>query len=252
VQTVVVLGASNITLSLPVIHATIRGSAPAPLRLAVAAGHGRSFGVPSTVLGRTLPSLLECGLWRLLDQGTDCSSPPVAMITDLGNDLLYGSDAARILDWLSECLDRLQVHQTRIAITGLPMGSLDRLTPGRFLFFRRLLFPGSQLTFEAAMREAALLDQGVRALAAERQLIHVEPESAWYGIDPIHIRRRYRPVAMTRFLQPLLESLQPSRPSLPELFRVWNRKADVRWRGQRRFETSQPVLRDAGGELWLY
>ena len=57
------------------------------------------------MLGRELPGITTCGLWDAL-----AARPPArtaALVTDVGNDLLYGAPVAAILDWVAECLDRL-------------------------------------------------------------------------------------------------------------------------------------------------
>ena len=140
-QTIVIIGASNVTLSLPVIWSTLRRSLCDPFRLVVAAGHGRSFGMPNTVLGRTLPGILECGLWEALDKldkldKLDDSTSIHTIVTDIGNDLLYGLNAAQTMSWVNETVERLSDRSQKILITGLPIDSLNSLSKQRFDFFR--------------------------------------------------------------------------------------------------------------------
>ena len=87
---VVAIGASNLSRGLAGLVTTVRrrriGS-----DILVAAGHGRSFGVTSRVAWRRLPSILGCGLWRAIDRLNPAGDRPVAaIVTDIGNDLLYG------------------------------------------------------------------------------------------------------------------------------------------------------------------
>ena len=287
-DTLVIIGASNVTLSLPVIWAGLAGAASPPQRLLVAAGHGRSFALPNTVMGRMLPSILECGLWdalaRLAERrepsghrapmgsvgwvsdptitkavvatefqptASDCQ-PPRALITDVGNDILYGASVEQIADWVRECVARLQSLGVQPRLTHLPLDSLRSLSRRRFLFFRKLLFPSSTLTYENAMSAAADLDAALVELSDASGLERTEPQPHWYGLDPIHIRRRARPEAWQQFLTPLIEGFSPRHPGPLAQQRIWTRKAAIRWRGGREFVTPQPCLTAGSSELWLF
>lgn len=249
VRTFVLIGASNVTFNLPDIW---RGLiADQPTRLLVAAGHGRSFGMPSTVMGRTLPSLLECGLWKTLSD-LPVEPPISSLITDIGNDLLYGADPETIAGWVSESADRLLDLGSQPAVTMLPLDSLRRLSRWRFHFFRRLLFPDSRLTFENAMSFAAELGDRIAEMAEARKMTVLRPKSNWYGLDPIHFRRGLRASAWTSYLLALDESARAEECSCFRAARIWNRRPAERIRRGRRLETQQPVLNDAGSQLWLF
>ncbi len=289
-ETLVIIGASNVTLSLPVIWAGVAGSS-SPRRLLVAAGHGRSFALPNTVLGRMLPSILECGLWNALGElqshgvvtgrrernreglpvgwvsdltttksGVETESRPAipndaptkALITDVGNDILYGASVGQIVGWVRECVARLQSLGVETRMTHLPLDSLRSLSRRRFLFFRKLLFPASVLSYEAALSSAEELDAALAELSVTAGLECAAPQPHWYGLDPIHIRRRARPEAWQQFLTPLVEGFSPRHPGPLAQQRVWIQKAAVRWRGSREFVTPQPCLTEGSTELWLF
>src|SRR5215470_11156849 len=84
---VVALGASNLTRGLQTVVATSRSTWGPRVELLGAMGHGRSYGMASSLFIRTLPGILQSGLWRQLD-----ALPPVpthALITDVGNNIAY-------------------------------------------------------------------------------------------------------------------------------------------------------------------
>ena len=283
-DTLIIIGASNVTLSLPVIWSGLAASESPPQRLFVAAGHGRSFALPNTVMGRTLPSILECGLWEKLaevqpevaerrepsgqlpsdSQGPDGSrrsgtqtetsnhQAPRALITDVGNDILYGAPVRQIAEWVHECVERLRGLGVQPRLTHLPLDSLRSLSRRRFLFFRKLLFPSSTLTYEGAFTAAAELDEALAGLSEAAGLERAEPQPHWYGLDPIHIRRRAQPEAWRQFLTPLLEGFSPRHPGPLAQQQIWTRKAALRWRGGREFVTPQPCLIADSTELWLF
>ena len=140
----VLIGASNLTRGMATSLKTVQTIWPQPMEMLVAAGLGRSYGLTSRILGRSLPSILTCGLWEKLEQGP--SLPTTAFLTDVGNDLLYGASVKQLVSWVETCLERLQPFCETVVLARLPLASLDRLGNFKYAMMRRLLFPGSQLT----------------------------------------------------------------------------------------------------------
>lgn len=249
-QTIVIIGASNVTLSLPVIWSTLCRSLSEPFRLIVAAGHGRSFGMPNTVLGRTLPGILECSLWKTLDK-LDDSTTIHAIVTDVGNDLLYGMSAAQTMSWVNETVDRLSRRSQKIVVTGLPIDSLNSLSKRRFDFFRRVLFPSSTLTLESALVEGTELHAQLLKFG-DSHFSTATPEARWYGLDPIHIRRRCRREAWERYLSHCDPDIPLQRAGPVADLSIWKTKAEQRWKRSRLLTSQQPALKKNGNELWLF
>lgn len=184
---VVMLGASNLAIHLPTVVETARLHWGSPLDVLAALGHGRSYGMTNNVLGRVLPGILQCGLWRDLE-----ARPPAetaALITDIGNDLLYGVSPDRIGAWVDECLTRLARVASALVVTELPLESTHTLTARRFLLLRSIFFPRCRLSFEETLDQTVRLNQLVRRLAEKHGALIVKPAATWYGFDPIHIRR---------------------------------------------------------------
>jgi hypothetical protein len=194
----ILLGASNLTFGFADALGVARSLLGSPLEVLAALGHGRSYGVESRVLARSLSGIVECGLWSELERRGP--APSCALLTDVGNDLGYGFPAAAIAAWVEWCLDRLRASGARVVITCLPEASLRRVGPARFYVARSLLFPRSRLTRGAVLAGAAELNDRLRGLAAARGAVLVEPRAEWYGLDAIHIRRRRRGEAWREFL----------------------------------------------------
>ena len=189
-QRVVVLGASNVMRGLGHLVDEARATWGAPSDLLVASGYGRSYGTRSRVLGRTLPGLLDCGLWQALSERP--ALPTAALLTDVGNDILYGAPVDRIVAWVETCLERLRPQVERLVITGLPLAGVETLGAGRFLLVRTLLFPSSSVSLDAAREAAYAVDERLANLAARFDAALVTPDPDWYGLDPVHVRTRRR------------------------------------------------------------
>jgi len=196
---VVLLGASNLTLGLPTVLATLRARlGPGPLEVLVAAGHGRSYGKWSRVFVRGLPGILGCGLWPAARQAA--GGQTYALVTDIGNDLAYGVPPAQLAGWVTACLDQLREMGAAIVVTLLPVQSLARLTPWRYHLVKSLVFPGRRLPFRTLLAHVDAVNEQLTDLGAARGLTLVEPRAHWYGHDTIHLHRRQRAAAWTDIL----------------------------------------------------
>lgn len=205
---VVLLGASNLKIGFPRVLARLRGAAPGPVEVLAALGHGRSYGTWSRLAWvRLLPGIVQCGLWEELERRHRRHPlPTVALVTDVGNDLLYGAPVRTIAGWVGTCLERLARHEAELIIGLLPLSTLEKVSPVRYHLVRQILFPGRRAApWSAVLDSARELNETLRRLGLEHGARLVEPSPSWYGIDPIHVRRSMRSQAWTQMLDhPLL------------------------------------------------
>jgi len=183
---VVLLGASNLTKGIGTVLETSARVWGGPQQVFAALGHGRSYGRTTRFVGMRLPGIESCDLWQ--DLAAAEPLPTAALVTDIGNDLLYEEPVERIIEWVSLCLDRLAALEAWTTVTLLPIDNLHALGIARFRVLRSLFFPSSRITLGEVTRRARALNEGVRQLAAERGFATAEHRAAWYGFDPIHIR----------------------------------------------------------------
>lgn len=224
----VFIGASNVALGLPHL---VELSAGRPVWAAL--GHGRSYGIPTEVFGRGLSSILDSPIWSALEE-LDDSRPLHAWVTDIGNDIMYGIEPDQLIDWVGEVIARLRSLGAKITLTRLPMASIRQLTPARFRFFSRVLFPERRHEFEDVLEKVEAVDRALDSLLDSEPR---ELSPTWYGYDPIHIRRSQRHEAWRQ----LLDAPEPAPPpALRQLRLRFARPLEWTWLGQPR-RTSQPV-----------
>lgn len=181
-----------------------------------AMGHGRSYGQDSTVLGRKIPGIFPCALWQDLQRRPPL--PTAALVTDIGNDLLYGVSLDRVLEWVATCLDRLADVGARTVVTQLPIASVEQLGNARFRFFRSVLFPRSTLTLTTARQLVRTLNDGLVATGQLKKVPVIPVSAAWYGFDPIHLKRRVWRHAWPEILAIWRDTAIPISPPRPSMW----------------------------------
>jgi hypothetical protein len=184
---VILLGASNLVRSLSTVVETAREIWREPVEIMAAIGHGRSYGRDSQMLGRKIPGIFPCALWK--DLQTRPPLPTVALVTDVGNDLGYGVGVDELVGWVDDCLEQLARVEANTVLTELPLARFERLTEREFVFFRTLFFPKSRLTFDDIRSRAHAVNAELLRIGELRKTSVIPMSGAWYGLDPIHLRR---------------------------------------------------------------
>jgi hypothetical protein len=215
---VVLLGASNLTVGIATAIDVAGHLWGRPLDIMASFGHGRSYGLRRSLLGRELPGIKDCLLWEELARRPVV--PTAALITDIGNDILYGVPVSEISDWIRWTIGRLQKSDAKVVVTLLPMASIARLSTLRFTLLRRLLFPSCTLSLDAVLDAATALNASLYSICSETGCHAVEHRLEWYGFDPIHIKLSQWLTAWIEFMTPWTKTHQPS-PNTASSLRRW-------------------------------
>jgi hypothetical protein len=197
-QRLIATGASNLArMALPLLDAA-RAAAGGPIEAHFALGRGRAYCVHSRLLGRGLGDLVNAPLWQALAAAP--TAPTTALLMDVGNDLLYGVAVPRILAAVDTVLEKFVALGADIVVQGLPLPAIAALPPWRFGLVKRVLVPRSPLTFQQAIDGSRQLHEGLAARAHRVGATFHAPRGEWYGLDPVHVRRRCWPAAAADWL----------------------------------------------------
>lgn len=250
ISRIVVLGASNLTRGFQTVVLEARSTWGPDVEVLAAHGLGRSYGASSRVLVRTLPSILQSGVWQALDSLPEAGTR--AFVTDIGNDILYGYSAEQILAWVEEAVVRLQRVASDITLTDLPLESIRRLSGARFVVFRSIFFPACRLSLAQALEVAEAVSAGLAKLCASRGVRFVRLPCSWYGLDPIHIRWSLWGSVWQEILGAGVTPA-PGDGSFREAVRLCLLRPERRWLFGFEQRTPQAgVALAAGARVWLY
>jgi hypothetical protein len=255
VSRVVLLGASNLTLAFPSLLETLDARQTGRSEIFAALGHGRSYGTWSRVLFRALPSITKCELWRDLARADRTAAATRALVTDVGNDLLYGASPAQIAGWVEECLARLGSLNAQIVLMLLPLASVERLSALRYNLTRTLFFPGRRLSQSDMLSRARDLNARLAELGRAHGTLLVEQPLDWFGFDPIHIRATRRADAWRQIISHWAGYGDLATIARPTLHRRWRaltvRPAERRLLGRLQ-RTPQPALTLSQSSVYVY
>lgn len=237
---VIVHGASNVTIGLPTVVRLIHSGFDGPVQIDIADGHGRSYGIGTSVLLRGLPG----HTMRPIPPAAPANKTS-AILTDIGNDLVYSIPVTQIAEWVWARAEQLVELGAELVLTELPLESIATLSKTRFAFFRTLFFPGSTVEFSELREAAQQLNESVREIASALNAKLVVPQAAWYGFDPIHIRRSARRDAWTHIMNTWSDWSEPEslKPSAVGSVRIWTSKSQYgSWRGKDRTHSKTLAL----------
>lgn len=250
---VVILGASNVTYGLGVYVGTLKASFTQGGRFYIGDGHGRSYGRRSRALFRQLDGHAESPLWSIWNDVATESAPRYGLITDVGNDLIYGASVPTIMGWVEQCVRRLKSRGFEVTISTPPVHAIERLSRWRYETTSRMFFPKNAVSWDQMKASVRDLDVALRVLAEENNTALVHPSPHWYGFDPIHVRKRFRREAVA--------SLLSAWPTGPEIVArtvnplatlgLWRSRPARKWVGRRLIETLQPATIQGPHELWF-
>ena len=254
VARVVLLGASNLRLVSAKLIATARTALGGPLEVFIASGFGRSYGLRSAIPWRSLPGILECGLWQSLEEPS--TLPTFAFVTDVGNDLVYSRTPEQLMQWVTTCVDRLQRCEAQMVFTSLPLHSIHGLSIGRYKIFQRIFFPDCNLSVETLRLRAEETNKRLLQLTKERDCHTIEVPGSWYGFDPIHYHRRHYGELSKRIAAAWAGSpVEQKCRNLPWKKRfAFERATPQQWwsRGRERATEQPAVVLEEGSRLFLY
>ena len=245
-HSVIVLGASNISLGWKQLSRIVTARFADRMCILTAHGFGRAWIDTSRFALRQLPGIMRCGLWEHLE--TTHTAPVAALITDLGNDLVYGRDPSAVMSAVTVGIEKIRQASPncRVVVTRPPVASIQTLGMTRYHFFRTLIFPFCQLSLDEIRKRTMELDQRIQDL---HDVTIVSAAAQWYGLDPIHVRRRNCLMAF--------ESMLQSWPGLTSMNRQVSTAlprpvAQKRWVAGIQRRTPQPSVRSSNVEVFAW
>jgi len=171
----ILLGASNLARGYTALVNFIRQQlAPRPLEVLAAFGPGRGYRAWGGILGQIkYPPIGSSILFKKAEKQACTAHSVHALVTDIGNDILYGVEPEQIVEAVKGVQDRLLDLNARVYTTPLPSYFEQEIPEFMFYAIRTVLFPSSRVLPEQVREAVIRINEFLRTRQEER--IHILP-----------------------------------------------------------------------------
>ena len=176
-----------------------------------AIGPGRAYCVEGGVLHARYRPIESCGVLEAIRQRAQSPCRIVALVTDIGNDIMYGVPEEEIIRCLDRFFDALRALNAHVIATTIHVDLEREVGEYRFLLLRTLFFPRSLVTY----RRAAAAIRTINSFLGEKEddTFHiVEDMQRYVGGDKIHYTLVKSHLAWTRLTAEMFRCLNLASP----------------------------------------
>ena len=150
-----------------------------------ALGPGRGFCAKGGMFNFTYPPIQGC---RILDAAEKKSCDTrVVLITDIGNDLMYGVSADTLIESLDGLIDRALQLDAAIFLTSIHVNLKKDVSPTTFFILKSFFYPGSSITYEETDLFIIKVNGYLKEKAEQNKRVHlISGMGSFAGADKIH------------------------------------------------------------------
>lgn len=182
----VLLGASNLARGYSALTRHFSKSiAPTPVKFINALGPGRGYCAWGGLFNFKYSPISEC---RVLASVSARQGQRLAMlITDIGNDIMYGVPAQSLIDSLDTLIEKSLTLNAEVFMTSIHVDVAQDLRKTSFKLLKLIFYPKSPVTFEQADSAVKQVNRYLEEKSQKNQHIHlVGGLGAFCGLDKIH------------------------------------------------------------------
>ena len=179
---------------------------PRKVEVLIASGPGRAYCASGGLLNVSYPPIYVSDIFEVARDKSESGYRVVALVTDIGNDIMYGVSTEKIIETVQQVFSRLQSINAEIFYTTLPGAFEKGDHPVRFCILRSLLFPHSTVTYDEAT--AGIIEVNRFLKESTGKYGHLIPDMNRYlGFDKIHYGWLRGHSAWSHLAKPILKTL---------------------------------------------
>ncbi len=184
----ILLGASNLArASYGLMNCLTRCLSPRPVEFLHALGPGRAYITEGGILSAVYPPILNCGILNVAKDKSKSKRMIVALVTDIGNDIMYGVSAEKIILGLKTLFNTMEEIGASVLTTTIPVDLEQDVGKFYFLILRRIFFRKSRVEYHEAASAVRTINQFIKE--SENEKITVLKEMGPFcGVEKIHYR----------------------------------------------------------------
>lgn len=180
------MGASNLARGYSaLVNSLIHCLCPQPVEILHAMGPGRGYIAQGGVFNVSYAPIVDSGIVKAARKRQPETSKTLALITDIGNDIMYDVPVAEIMAGLDSLMRELNGMDAEVFVNPIPMDLLEDVSEQQFRMLRRVFYPRSPVTYSGAADAVSKINISLRESVGGR--IHLLPSFKDYcGVDKIH------------------------------------------------------------------
>ena len=180
------LGASNLARSFYGLKRCIgRCIFPRPASFMHAMGPGRGYVSRGGILNAIYSPILNCGIFEAARNKRIKNQQVVVLITDIGNDIMYGVSSEKIINGLQYLLNGLGEFKTNIFITSIPVDLENDISELHFHIIRQIYFPKSPVKYSQASNNIKAINKFILQ-SSNKKITVINDMKQFCGMDKIH------------------------------------------------------------------
>ena len=148
-------------------------------------GPGRGYCAEGGIFNITYPPIGSSGILKSASERAQGARQVIALITDIGNDIMYGVPVSEITSCLSSLLQKLDAIGADVFVNPIPLDFPEDVSERQFRILRSVFYPHSAIDYRRAGEAVSAVNDFLYASAGRR--IHLLPSAKdCTGIDKIH------------------------------------------------------------------
>ena len=150
-----------------------------------ALGPGRGFCTRGGMFNFTYPPIQDCPILEAANKKS-CDRQ-VVLITDIGNDLMYGVSADTLIESLDGLIDRALQCDAEIFLTSIHVNLKKDVSQTTFFILKFFFYPGSSITYKKTDLFIIKVNSYLKEKAGQNQRVHlISGMESFAGADKIH------------------------------------------------------------------
>ena len=182
----VLMGASNLARGYGALARCLVGSlSPDPVEILHAMGPGRGYCAQGGIFNIRYRAIGSSGILESAIERAENSRRILALITDIGSDIMYGVPVSELISCLDTLIRKLSAIGAEVFVHPIPLDFPEDVSKREFHILRSIYFPNSSIDYATVKDAVKLVNSFLRDQAGEG--VHLLPSAKEFcGVDKIH------------------------------------------------------------------
>ena len=216
------MGASNLARGYSaLVNCLIHCLRPHPVEVLHAMGPGRGYCAKGGVFNVVYPPIGVSGILNAAGERAQNARQVTALITDIGNDIMYNVPTVEIISCLRSLMQELDAMEAEVFVNPIPLVIEEDVSEFQFRILRAVFFPHSPVDYLGAADAVREINGFLQDAAGG--CIHLLPSAKQFcGADKIHYSMLHSHEAWSRIVDAVCCVLPVKQTERVSRLSVWH------------------------------